>query len=101
MKNPLETLFENNEGKQKLERLHEEVKTLGQMALEWKNRCHAMELALETERQAADRYARQVAHWIAKHDELLEDQLRTVPQEWNDENVIKYCIDRGIKAAKQ
>lgn len=75
MKNPLETLSENNEGRQKLERLHDEVKTLGQMALEWKNRCHAMELALETERQAADRYARQVAHWIAKHDELLFQQL--------------------------
>jgi hypothetical protein len=59
----------------------------------------AMILALETERDAANLYAKQVAHWIEKHDALLAQQLETVPQEWNDKNVIAWCIARGIRAA--
>ena len=35
----------------------------------------ALTLALETERDAANLYAKQVAHWIGKHDALLEQQL--------------------------
>ena len=35
----------------------------------------ALQLALETERDAANLYAGQVAHWIGKHDALLEQQL--------------------------
>ena len=54
--------------------------------------------ALETEREAANLYAKQVAHWMHKHDELLQQQLAApVPKEWTDENVIAWCIERGIK----
>ena len=35
----------------------------------------ALQLALETERAAANLYAKQVAHWIEKHDALLAQQL--------------------------
>lgn len=65
-----------------------------------KENLEALQLAFETERGAANLYAKQVAHWIEKHDELLGQQLLTVPQEWNDENVIAWCIGRGISAAK-
>jgi molybdopterin converting factor small subunit len=41
----------------------------------------------------------QVNHWIEKHDALLAQQLETVPQEWNDKNVIAWCVARGIKCA--
>ena len=61
----------------------------------------ALTLALETERDAANLYAKQVAHWIGKHDALLEQQLATVPQEWNDKNVIAWCVARGIKSTQE
>lgn len=35
----------------------------------------ALTLAFETERDAANLYAKQVAHWIGKNDALLEQQL--------------------------
>jgi len=82
-------------------RLHDEVVELGKQALKWREGCEALTLALEVERDAANLYAKQVAHWIGKHDALLEQQLKVASQpEWNDENVIKYCIDRGINAVK-
>lgn len=40
-----------------------------------------------------------VAHWVEKHDALLDQQLATTPQEWNDKNVIAWCVARGIKSA--
>ena len=62
---------------------------------------YALTLAIEAERGAANLYAKQVAHWIGKHDALLEQQLSTsVPPEWTDESVIKYCVSRGIIAAQ-
>lgn len=61
---------------------------------------NALTLALEVERDAANLYAKQVAHWIEKHDALLAQQLETVPQEWNDKNVIAWCVARGIEAAR-
>jgi hypothetical protein len=82
------------------QRLYNEVVELGKLAMQWKEGCHALQLALETERDVANLYAKQVAHWIGKHDALLEQQLQTVPQEWNDENVIAWCVARGIKAAR-
>jgi ATP-dependent protease HslVU (ClpYQ) ATPase subunit len=60
----------------------------------------ALTLAIEVERDAANLYARQVAHWIEKHDALLAQQLQTEPQEWNDKNVIAWCVARGIMSAK-
>ena len=83
------------------QRLHEEVLVLGKQALEWKATCEALTLALETERSAANMYAKQVAHWIEKHDALLAQQLETVPQEWNDKNVLAWCVARGINAAQE
>lgn len=83
------------------QRFHEEVLVLGKQALELKANCEALQLALETERDAANLYAKQVAHWIEKHDKLLEQQLETVPQEWNDENVVAWCVARGINAARK
>ncbi len=59
------------------QRLHEEVLILGKQALEWKAACEALQLALETERSAANMYAKQVAHWIEKHDALLAQQLES------------------------
>jgi hypothetical protein len=53
------------------QRLHGEVIELGKMALQWREGCEALQLALETEREAANLYAKQVAHWIEKHDALL------------------------------
>lgn len=35
----------------------------------------ALQLALETERSAANMYAKKVAHWIEKHDAILAQQL--------------------------
>lgn len=67
---------------------------------EAKESINALTLALEVERDAANLYAKQVAHWIGKHDALLEQQLQCVPQEWNDKNVIAWCVARGIKAAQ-
>ena len=60
----------------------------------------ALTLAFETERDAANLYAKQVAHWIEKHDALLAQQRETVPQEWNDKNVLAWCVARGIEAAR-
>ena len=57
------------------QRLHDEVVSLGKQALEWKANCEALQLALEVERDAANLYAKQVAHWIEKHDALLDQQL--------------------------
>lgn len=65
--------------------LHEEVVILGKQALEWRAKCEALQLALETERGAADLYAKQVAHWIGKHDALLEQQLTAQP--------VKQCLN--------
>jgi hypothetical protein len=48
---------------------------------EAKESINALTLALETERDAANLYAKQVAHWIEKHDALLEQQLETMPTE--------------------
>ena len=61
------------------QRLHAEVVSLGKQALQWKEGCHALQLALETERDAANLYAKQVAHWIEKHDALLAQQLESGP----------------------
>lgn len=44
-----------------------------------KESINALTLALEVERDAANLYAKQVAHWIEKHDALLAQQLETVP----------------------
>jgi hypothetical protein len=41
----------------------------------------ALTLAFETERDAANLYAKQVAHWIGKHDALLEQQLSAQPSQ--------------------
>ena len=57
------------------QRLHEEVVQLGKQALKWKADYEALQLAFETERGAANLYAKQVAHWIEKHDALLAQQL--------------------------
>jgi hypothetical protein len=66
-----------------------------------KESINALTLALEVERDAANLYAKQVAHWIGKHDALLEQQLATsVPQEWNDKNVLAWCVARGIQSAQ-
>ena len=59
------------------QRLHEEVVQLGKQALKWKADYEALQLAFETERGAANLYAKQVAHWIEKHDALLAQQLET------------------------
>jgi len=67
---------------------------------EAKESINALTLALEVERDAANLYAKQVAHWIHKYDLLLEQQLATTQKEWNDENVIAYCVNRGIVSAK-
>ena len=83
------------------QRLHKEVVQLGKQALKWKEDYEALQLAFETERAAANLYAKQVAHWIEKHDALLAQQLQTVPQEWNDKNVLAWCVARGIKAAQE
>jgi len=49
---------------------------------EAKESINALTLALEVERDAANLYAKQVAHWVGKHDALLEQQLSTsVPAE--------------------
>ena len=40
-----------------------------------KESIEALTLALETERGAANLYAKQVAHWIGKCDDLLEQQI--------------------------
>ena len=61
----------------------------------------ALQLAFETERLAANLYAKQVAHWIEKHDALLAQQLETKSQEWTDDDGISWCVARGIKAAKE
>lgn len=67
---------------------------------EAKESINALTLALEVERDAANLYAKQVAHWIEKHDALLAQQLATsVPPEWTDKSVIAYCVSRGILAA--
>lgn len=58
------------------QRLHTEVVELGKKALQWREGCEALQLALETEREAANLYAKQVAHWIEKHDELKQDAKR-------------------------
>jgi hypothetical protein len=88
-------------GAEMMKEIYQDVLDIGKQALDLKARCEAMDLALRVERGAANSYARQVAHWIGKHDALLEQQLNAASQpEWNDENVIKYCIDRGINAAK-
>ena len=42
---------------------------------------YALTLAIESERGTANLYAKQVAHWIEKHDALLAQQLETVPTE--------------------
>lgn len=66
------------------QRLHNEVVELGRLALQWKEDCHTLQLALETERDAANLYAKQVAHWVAKHDALLEvepDEVEWVESE--------------------
>jgi hypothetical protein len=47
-----------------------------ELALQWKEGCHALELALETERDAANLYAKQVAHWIGKYNGLQQDAKR-------------------------
>ena len=62
---------------------------------------YALTLAIEAERGAANLYAKQVAHWIEKHDALLAQQLETVPQEWNDKNVLAWCVARGIKSGQE
>ena len=57
------------------QRLHDAVVALGKQALERKADCEALQLALEVERDAANLYAKRVAHWIEKHDALLAQQL--------------------------
>lgn len=57
--------------------LVDEIVILGKQALQWKEGCQALQLALETEHDAANLYAKQVAHWIEKHDALLAQQLET------------------------
>ena len=44
-----------------------------------KESIYALTFALEVERDAANLYAKQVAHWIGKHDALLEQQLTAKP----------------------
>ena len=39
----------------------------------------ALTLALQTERTAANRFAKDTVHWIEKHDKLLEQQLESGP----------------------
>ena len=60
-----------------------------------------IDMRLEVLDDTATMYAKQVSYWIGKHDALLEQQLSTsVPPEWTDESVIKYCVSRGIIAAQ-
>lgn len=42
-----------------------------------RDKTNDLQLALETERDAANLYAKQVAHWIEKHDALLAQQMET------------------------
>lgn len=52
------------------QRLQAEVVELGKKAMQWREGCEALQLALETERDAANLYAKQFAHWIEKYDLL-------------------------------
>jgi hypothetical protein len=58
----------------------------------------SLELALETERLAANMYARQVAHWIHKYDELLAEQLDVPATEWISANERKPLESDGTVA---
>lgn len=79
------------------QRLHEEVLVLGKQALEWKATCEALQLALEVERDAANLYAKQVAHWIGKHDALLEQQLAQPEQRTAGCTLCGHCAATGEK----
>ena len=63
------------------QRLHDDVVALGKQALKWKADCESLQLALETERDAANLYAKQVANWIGKYDALLEKYDDLLSQE--------------------
>ena len=72
------------------QRLHNEVVQLGKQAIEWKDSCEALQLALETERDAANLYAKQVAHWIGKHDLVqaqYNDLVMQVSKKWPNETL--------------
>jgi hypothetical protein len=75
--------------KRKILEVNKELSALSKAIEEHKKDKLATELALEVEHEAANRYARQVAHWIEKHDvmqthrnELLEALKRIV--DWDD-----------------
>jgi hypothetical protein len=61
--------------KRKILEVQTELSALGKLIQQCKDENESLRLALETERSAANLYARQVAHWIGKHDALLEQQL--------------------------
>jgi uncharacterized protein (DUF305 family) len=73
-------------GAEMMKEIHQDVLDIGKQALDLKARCEALELALRVERGAANSYARQVAHWIGKHDALLEQQL-------DANKTVKQCMD--------
>lgn len=64
------------------------TKLVGELEL----KIDALSLALETENEAATRYAQQVAHWIEKHDAVKQqrDELLTI---------CRNVVDRGIGAS--
>lgn len=53
----------------------------------------------ERHNAAANDAVKRCAHWIEKHDALLESQLKSKSEEWTDENVITWCFARGVNAA--
>lgn len=82
------------------QRLHDEVVALGKIALDQKESLEALTLALETERDAANLYAKQVAHWIGKHDaikaqyeDLIYQVSRKFPGETRHETAKRYICN--------
>ena len=58
-----------------LKRLHVGVIKLGQQALDLKTECDYWKTEAERHNAAANDAVKRCAHWIEKHDALLESQL--------------------------
>jgi len=59
-----------------LQRLHEDVVALGRQALELKSERDYYKAEADRHNAAANDLAKRCAHWIEKHDALLESQLK-------------------------
>jgi hypothetical protein len=71
------------------QRLHAEVVELGKKALQWREKCEALELALGVERE-------QVAHWIEKHDALKQDAPLPVQPASSAARTIEDCPELNM-----